>query len=149
MHMWSDKDFDWKQLYESIEKIDSYMRFWGRIGVISKEKFGTARICVTFWDGTLHGLLYPGYFFSQFPRWLWSFDLRFISPFTHWVGLSKLVNWYQKKIYAMAYSRAIKAFPKIKIQLVIAADFEELIKEYPAIITMHRFRRVVKTLLSR
>ena len=147
MHNWSDDSFDWKQLDESIEMVDSFMRFWGRIGVNSKEKFGTARIYVTFWDGTLHGMVYPGYHFSQFPQWLWSFDLKYIGPFLRWTRLQKLIFWYQRKIYSKAYSRAIKAFPKIKIELVVAADREELIKEYKTIMAMYRFRNFVERLL--
>lgn len=123
------------------------MRFWGRIGVDSKEKFGTARIYVTFWEGTLHGMLYPGYCFSRFPKWLWSFDLLFIGPFLRWIRLQKLVYWYQIKIYSKAYSRAIKRFPKMKIELVVAADYEEFIKEHKAIMAMYRFRSVMERLL--
>lgn len=149
MHNWSDDSFDWKQLNDGIDMVSSFMRFWGRIGVNSKEKFGTARIYVTWWDGSLHGLLYPGYCSSQFPKWLWSLDCKYITPFVRWAGLTKLTYWYQRKIYSKAYSRAIKAFPKVKVELVIAADYEELIKEYEAIMTMHYFCSFMKTLLQR
>lgn len=125
------------------------MRFWGRIGVNSKEKFGTARIYVTFWDGSLHGMLYPGHCYSHFPKWLWSFDLKVISPFIRKSGLCKLFNWYQSKIYGMAYSRAIKKFPKVKIELVVACDIDELIKERPGIIHMYHFRSFMETLLAK
>lgn len=147
MHRWGDEDFDWKALGESIDMVDSFMRFWGRIGVSSKEKYGTARIYVTFWDGSLHGLIYPGYAFSQFPKWLWKWDLYYIGPFVRWTRLARLANWYQSKIYGMAYSRAIKRFPKVKVELVIDADHEGLIKEYETIMTMYRFRSFVETLV--
>ena len=149
MHNWSDDSFDWKQLSESIEMVDSFMRFWGRIGVNSKEKFGTARISVSFWDGTLHGMLYPGYHFCQFPKWLWRFDLKYISRITRATRLTRLVQWYQSKIYSLAYSRALKRFPKMKVELVICADAEDLIKEYKAIMAMYNFRQVVEALLQR
>ena len=123
------------------------MRFWGRIGVNSKEKFGTARIYVTFWDGSLHGLIYPGHVRCRFPKWLWSLDIKFISRFCHWTRITKLVNWYQSKIYSMAYSKGIKAFPKVKVELVVAADFDELIKERESIMIMYRFCRVMKNLI--
>lgn len=149
MHLWGDKDFDWEQLDESIEMVGSFMRFWGRIGVSSKEKYGTARIYVTFWDGSLHGLVYPGYHVCKWPKWLWSFDLNVIGPFIRWTRLAKLAVWYQTKIYGMAYSKGIKRFPKIKVELVINADYEEFIKEYRSIETMYRFRRVIEDLLHR
>ena len=96
-------------LNDGIEKISSFLRFWGRIKVImAKEKFGTARIYVP-----------------------------------------ELKNKYQQMVYGMAYSRAIKAYPKIKIELVIAADHPELIKERKAIMTMYYFRCFVEKLLQR
>lgn len=147
MHVWGDEDFDWKQLSESIDMVDSFMRFWGRIGVSSKEKYGTARIYVTFWDGSLHGMLYPGWCSSQFPKWLWKFDLFCIGPFMRWTRVASLVNWYQKKIYGMAYRRAIKKYPKIKVELVIDCDWEDLIPEREAIMQMYRFRSFVETLV--
>ncbi len=147
MHNWSDDSFDWKQLDESIQMVDSFMRFWGRIGVNSKEKFGTARIYVTWWDGSLHSMIYPGYHFCQFPKWLWKLDLNVIGPLMRFTRIQKFVYWYQRKIYSMAYSRALKRFPKMKVELVIAADFEELIEEHDAIMAMYNFRRVFKKLL--
>lgn len=149
MHLWGDEDFDWKQLGESIDMVDSFMRFWGRIGVQSKEKYGTARIYVTFWDGSLHGALYPSYVFNQMPKWLWKMDLDYIGPFIRWTRLPKLVNWYQSKIYGIAYSRAIKKYPKVKIELVIHADCENLIKEYRGIMLMYKFRSTLETLIRR
>lgn len=149
MHLWGDEEFDWEQLDESIKMVDSFMYFWGRIGVQSKEKFGCARIYVTFWDGSLHGILYPGYYHSKFPQWLWKLDIHYISRITKWLRLTKLINWYQFKIYGIAYSRAIKAFPKVKIELVIDADAEGLIKERPAIMRMYRFRSFVDKIFDR
>lgn len=147
MHVWGDEDFDWKALDESIEMVGSFMRFWGRIGVNSKEKFGCARIYVTFWDGSLHGLLYPGWCSSQFPKWLWKFDLFCIGPFMRWTKIAHLVQRYQEKVYGMAYSRGIKRYPQVKVELVIDADHEALIKEYEPIMQMYRFRRFVETLV--
>lgn len=147
MHNWGDDDFDWKALSESIDMVDSFMRFWGRIGVSSKEKYGTARIYVTFWDGSLHGIFYPGWCSSQFPQWLWKFDLFCFAPFVRWTRLARLANWYQGKIYGLAYSRAIKKYPKVKIELVIDCDWEELIKEREAIMVLYRFRSFVETLI--
>jgi len=149
VHNWKDRSFDWKQLDESIEMVSSFMRFWGRIGVNSKEKFGTARIYTLFWDGSLHGLIYPGYYSCQFPKWLWKLDCGFISPLVRWTRLPKLAHWYQRKIYSMAYSKGLKHFPAMKVELVIAADFDELIKERPAIMKMYRFRIFVRKLLQK
>lgn len=151
MHQWGDETFDWQQLDESIEKVDSFMRFWGRIGVASKEKFGCARIYVSFWDGTLHGLLYPsldwGNTRNRFPRWLQYLDSHCFTRLFSRMKLMHLVHWYQSKIYGMAYSRGLKAGPKVKIELVINADFPELIKQRKSIIAMYKFRCVIEQLL--
>ena len=123
------------------------MRFWGRIGVNSKEKFGTARIYVSFWDGSLHGLFYPGYMRSKFPQWLWSLDIMYISRFLRWTRFPKIVGWYQSKIYGMAYRKGIRKFPKVKIELVVDADYPEFIKDRKAIMRMYRFRYLVEKLI--
>jgi hypothetical protein len=140
MHYWEDESFDWRALDDAIDMMASFMRFWGRIGLQSKEKYGTARLYVTFWDGSLHGLMYPGHCFSRFPQWLWSLDIMYISRFIQWTRLSRLVQWYQSKIYALAYARALCQFPHIKTEIVIAADFPELIKDYKKIMKMYRFK---------
>jgi hypothetical protein len=83
-HHWDDKDFDWKALYSAESYGAKFMKRWGRIGIHSKEKYGTIRWSVYFFDGSLHSLIYPGYVYNQFPKWLWVLDcnryLRFLCP---------------------------------------------------------------------
>jgi hypothetical protein len=43
VHYWGDEDFDWASLYAAISEATDIMRVFGRIGVHSKEKYGTAR----------------------------------------------------------------------------------------------------------
>ena len=83
-HDWSDKNFDWVSLNKAISTGDFIMTTFGRIGVHSKEKYGTARWDVYLFNGTLHSITHPGYVGSNYPKWLWKFDsyrpLRFLSP---------------------------------------------------------------------
>lgn len=139
MHNWSDDSFDWKALNEAIEMLASFMRRWGRIGVHAKEKFGTARVSVYFWDGSLHGLCYPGFYSSQFPHWLWHLDIRYIAKLLIASRLNKLVYWYQRKVYSKAYNKVLAQFPNLKTELVCMADFPELIKEHDAIMAKYKF----------
>ena len=147
MHNWSDDSFDWKGLNESIYMMDSFMRFWGRIHVNSKEKFGTARLYVYFWDGSLHGLLYPGHVSSQFPKWLWSLDINYISKFIRRTRFHKLVQWWQYKVYGLAYAKALKYFPHIKAEIVCAADAPQLIKGYEDIMTKYQFCKLIEKII--
>lgn len=147
MHQWGDDRFDWKSLDDAIHLVTSIMWRWGRIGAYGKEKYGTARIGVSFYDGSLHSLLYPGYVASQFPGWLWSWDLWYISKFCRFIRLTRLINWWQTKIYSYAYSRAIKQFPGIAIEIVCCADAPNLIPEFPSIMQKYSMIKTIRRIL--
>ena len=127
MHDWSEEGFDWKGLDRAISMIADFCRRWGRIGAHAKEKYGTARVYVSFWDGTLHGLIYPGCAYSQFPQWLWVFDLTWIRRFTRLTKIHRIVHWWQKRVYGWAYLRALKRFPRLHLEILVCADHPELI----------------------
>lgn len=129
MHDWSDKNFDWKSLNLAIDYMHNYMKKYARIGVHSKEKWGTARLYCYFYEGSLHSLTHPGYVYSQYPNWLWSFDIFYIRPFCQKIGLVKLVQWWQKKIYIKAYKNAVKKWPNIKKEILCCADQDVWLKE--------------------
>lgn len=124
MHYWGDEDFDWAAL----NKAEKIIRFWakiGRIGMHTKEKYGTLRASTYFWDGSLHSLIYPGYVYSQFPDWLWKLDFklrRFIPSV-----LIKGVQYLQIPFYTLGYYRAMKKFPHIKTEICVDADCPDLI----------------------
>lgn len=126
-HDWNDDTFDWESLNEGIRYIHDYMVNWGRIGVHSKEKWGTARIHVYFWRGSLHELVYPGYVYNQFPDWLWKFDCNYINPFLNFTKIPTLVNKWQFRVYKDAYAKAIKKWPHIAKELTCCADYPDLL----------------------
>jgi hypothetical protein len=128
MHDWSEDTFDWNSLNEAIDYMHDYMVKYGRIGVHSKEKWGTARLYVTFYHGSLHSLTHPGYVYSQYPKWLWTADIYYISPFCRKIGLASLIQWWQTKVYVRAYANAVKKWPHIKKEITCAADHYDLLK---------------------
>jgi hypothetical protein len=113
-HYWGDKTFDWNSLYEAERELRHIMIRYGRIGVHSKEKYGTLRFEIFFCDGTLHSITHPGYFRSQYPKWLWCFDLdyrplRFLTP---------LINFWQKLVLQYAFTIVCNKYPHIRDEII-------------------------------
>lgn len=137
VHYWGDEDFDWKSLYSAIDEGTSIMENFGRVGVHSKEKYGTARWDIYLCEGTLHSLTHPGYVYSQYPKWLWVFDvrckpLRFIAP---------IVRFWQKIVIKFAFNYICNKYPHIDREIVIHAP-EELLPEKLKILRNSMWRRL-------
>lgn len=128
MHDWSDDKFDWAALNDAINYLHNYLEKYGRIGVNSKEKWGTARIYCTF-AYNFHSLVYPGYAYCQFPKWLWHLDVYYGNKILRYTGALKLIQYWQKFIYVKAYANAVKKWPHIKQEITIAADQEHWLQE--------------------
>lgn len=129
-HEWGDKDFDWDALYKAEKIIRKVCRLF-RIGIHSKEKYGTLRASVYPFRGSLHDLAYPGYVYSQFPDWLWKFDCLKINPFMNGFPM-KYVTWtiqlFQLHVgYRLAYYIAMKKYQHIAEEICVDADYPEYI----------------------
>lgn len=127
-HNWSDDSFDWKGLSEAIDYIQKWFRFW-RIGVMqAKEKFGTARIYLLGGLGVIqfHGLIYPGYCFSQFPKWLWKLDCLCGRWIFRW--LNYLIIPFHVWLYRHIYENAVDRWPHLRDEILVDADIQELIE---------------------
>jgi hypothetical protein len=121
-HYWGDEDFDWDSLYKAETELRRIMKRYGRIGVHSKEKYGTLRFSIFFCDGTLHSFTHPGYVYSQYPKWLWSFDvvnepLRFLTP---------PINFWQKLVFQYAFTTVCAKYPHIRDEIINDAPVELL-----------------------
>lgn len=88
-----------------------------------KEKWGTVRVYCSFEWWSFHDLVYPGYAFNRFPRWLSWLD---------WVLLSSIVqylsNWaspLQIKWYRSTYKKALEKFPDLRDAILESADWPE------------------------
>lgn len=127
-HNWSEKDFDWDSLDKAVNIIESTCRKWGRFGCDAKEKFGCIRAYVNFYNGGFHELIYPGYHYCQWPKWLWILDRQYFTIATKYTGLNWVITKYQHKIYNLAYQRALKAALLLRDEILSDADHPELIK---------------------
>lgn len=125
MHEWGDKDVDWKGIDDAAYYIADYCRRWGRLGGQYKEKYGTVRFYARFGDLSLHGLIYPGYVYYQFPKWLVRVDLAIRTPLHFCLG--HLFTWIQHRVYSRAYRNALKLWPHLQAEILCNADYPELI----------------------
>ena len=124
-HEWGDEDFDWAALNKAISTGTYLMKRFGRIGVHSKEKYGSARWSLYLFNGTLHSLTHPGYVYSQYPKWLWSFDvtykpLRFLKP---------IIIPIQELTVKLTFLYLCKKFPHIIDEIIMDAPRELLSKD--------------------
>jgi hypothetical protein len=121
-HFWGDEDFDWNSLYKAEKELRRTMKRYGRIGVHSKEKYGSLRFDLFFCDGTLHSLTHSGYVYSQYPEWLWRFDqdyqpLRLLTP---------VINFWQKLVLQYAFTVVCAKYPHIRDEIINNAPKELL-----------------------
>ena len=139
IHYWGDEDFDWDSLYKAEKELRHTMKRYGRIGVHSKEKYGTLRFSIYFCDGTLHSFTHPGYVRSQYPKWLWCFDLDY-RP----LKLFKpLINFWQKLIVKYAFTKTCNKYPHIVQEIVMNAP-DRLLPPYLELIRAKLWTRSCK-----
>lgn len=127
MHRWGDKDADWKGIDQAAKFIHDYCVKWGRLGGSYKEKYGTVRFYAQFGYLSLHTLVYPGYAYNQFPTWLFSLDINYITTILS--PLEKLFYKWQKKVYIRAYKEAVIRWPHLREEILSGADESEWLKE--------------------
>jgi hypothetical protein len=113
-HYWGDEDFDWNSLHRAISEGTHFMEKYGRVGVHSKEKYGTARWSLYLCNGTLHSFTHPGYVYSQYPKWLWCFDLdhnplKFLQP---------VINWWQRKVISITFVTLCQKYPHVIDEII-------------------------------
>jgi hypothetical protein len=128
-HNWDDQDFDWKSLYDAIEEGTHIMEKFGRIGVHSKEKYGTARWHLYLFTGHLHELTHPGYVYCRYPKWLWRFDVNY-RPLRF---LIHPIRWWQKKVIEYAFNYMCNRYPHISAEIVVNGP-ESLLPDHLKII---------------
>src|SRR3990167_7735500 len=72
-HLWGDEEFDWAALDAASGYLEKQCKRWARLGIWTKEKYGTLRVSTTCAYITefnvLHGVVYPGYCHYMFPNW--------------------------------------------------------------------------------
>lgn len=130
MHVWGEwPDELFRQVDDAAYEIGQFCRFWGRIGVRqTKEKYGISRVYCSFGFHQLFSITHPGYVFNRYPQWLWHLDCIYISKLFRFIRLDNLVVPYQRFIYRLAYSRALKKYSLIREEILNGADYQETLK---------------------
>lgn len=130
-HEWGDETFDWKGLDEASDYIAKYCKRWGRLGFSTlKEKYGTLR-ATPMWGTSPHSLIWPGYVYKKYPfQWMWVLDVRLqVGKCKAWNAIAKLIIKWQHRVYGKAYRKAMYWWPHLKEEIVVDADYPELIGE--------------------
>ena len=119
MHSWGDGFKYFGDVSRAADEIGDFCRKWGRINVAqTKEKYGTARVYCTLGLTDLHGLLYPGYAYVRGPYWLMTLPIFRYLP----------TRWWQRRVYRLAYARALKKYPHIREEILDCADWPEYLE---------------------
>lgn len=127
-HQWGDTDFDWKALDDASYYIQDNCRRYARLGLWTKEKYGTLRISDTcaYWNyWPIHSLFYPGHAYYRWNKRLIGWMEYPLAEVFMFLRITRLVNWYQKAVLKFFWTRAAKKWPHIS---------EEILDEYDWIV---------------
>jgi len=128
MHYWGDKGVDFHGIGESADEIGEFLVKWGRVNVRdTKEKYGTARVYLSFGWHQLHSVTHPRHMYSRYPDWLWKLDCRYLYKIFQL--LNYIVIPYHIWLYKLAYKRAVIKRPHLVAEIICGADFIELLKD--------------------
>lgn len=125
-HMWGELGVDWAGIDAAANYLGDYCKRRALLTGQTKEKFGTVRFYAHFGHLSLHSIVYPGYVYSQFPKWLWSLDCWYIGPVLRFFFERPFV-WWQIRVYSRAYLNACEKWPHLQAEILCAADQPELI----------------------
>lgn len=126
-HRWGGGFEYFGEVGEAAEEIGMFLKRWGRVGVIqTKEKYGTARVYLSFGWSQMFSITHPGYVYSRYPQWLWKFDIYYISKVVRLFN-PIVVRWHHF-LYRLAYRRAIAKYPMIREEILCGADYSELLE---------------------
>ena len=121
-HEWGDQDFDWNALNEAEDYLVKNCRRWARMGVWTKEKYGTLRVsttCAYFTEyNFLHTLFYPGYAYLRFPRWVNKYVDRPFGKCMKWLGIVWLLQKWQTAVLKFFWKRAAKKWPQVAEEIL-------------------------------
>lgn len=124
-HLWGDPSFDWNALDAASHYLWKRCRQWARLGVWTKEKYGTLRVsttCAYFGYWPIHNTLKPGHVCYRWPRWVMLYIDRPLGQTLEFLGISSIVRKYQNTILKFFWLRAAKKWPHIKEEIL--SEFE-------------------------
>lgn len=122
MHIWGDEKFDWKALDEAAYYLQRNVKRWARLGIWTKEKYGTLRVSTTAAYFTeydfIHHIFYPGYVSYKFPRWFRVWIDWPIGRALKSVGVVWLVQKWQHAVLKYFWKRAAKKWSHIAVEIL-------------------------------
>lgn len=124
-HLWGDEDFDWNALYQAEEYLWRRCRQFGRLGIWTKEKYGTLRVsttCAFFTYWPIHNLVKPGHVSYRWPRWFMKYVDWPLGDALEWLGVSRSVRKYQLAVLKHFWLRAAKKWPQVADEIL--AEYE-------------------------
>jgi len=126
-HLWGDEDFDWNALDKASDYLYTQCRRWARLGIWTKEKYGTLRVsttCAYFLEyDFIHHLFYPGYASYVLPRWFRTYIDWPTGKILKKLGIIRLVQMYQNKVLKFFWLRAAKKWPHISEEILDEFNF--------------------------
>jgi hypothetical protein len=129
-HHWGDKDFDWKALNDACRFFAVNLRRYGRMFVLTKEKYGTLRL--EFLDIGMGRVEIGTLFFNR--NWLYihskkiyAFDKAVTKPIARFLRLNTLLRKYQRLVFNLVTLRACQKWPHIKAEILDEYEFKELL----------------------
>ena len=127
MHIWGDPDFDWDALNDACSYVERRCRQFARLGVWTKEKYGTMRVsttCAYFTEyDFLHHIFYPGHVRYYWPSWVRRYIDHPVGNVLNFVGILGLVQRYQNAVLKYFWKRAAKKWPHISAEILDEYSF--------------------------
>ena len=124
-HDWNDDTFDWKSLDDAGNYLTDNCRRYARLGLWTKEKYGTLRVsttCAFFTEyDFIHHIFYPGYARYTFPRWFRTYIDWPVGRVLGKLGVISLIQRYQLAVLRRFWQKAAERWPHIA---------EEILDEY-------------------
>jgi hypothetical protein len=121
-HDWSDESFDWNALNGAAQYLEDNCRRWARLGIWTKEKWGTLRVSTTAAFATqydfIYGLFHPGSVSYRWPRWFRIYIDWPVGKFLERIGALSLARRYQRRILKRFWNKAAEKWPHIKDEIM-------------------------------
>lgn len=121
-HLWGDEDFDWNALYEAENYLWKRCRQFARLGIWTKEKYGTLRVsttCAWFtFDGPIYHMFYPGHVSYHWPKWFRMYIDWPLGEFLEKIYVLKGIRWYQAQVLKFFWKRAAKKWPSVAEEIL-------------------------------
>jgi hypothetical protein len=121
-HDWGDEDFDWAALNAACLYLSKRCRQFARMGIWTKEKYGTLRVsttCAYFTEyGVINHLFYPRYVRYMFPKWFRQYIDRPLGRALGAIGVIGLLQRYQTATLKYFWKRAAKKWPHISEEIL-------------------------------